>query len=684
MNKHVDNKFRRITRKMKKILAILLAAVMLFVVLAACGDNTPATTPGTDPGTGTDPAPGTGTDPVDPGEVHGPIFNNVTTQTAVEALGVEPTRQNTMIVGYGAQALGDFIYGFSIGAYDQTIWRLLHGMATVQTFDAGGEIYINPTVVASHDVEDDAEGNRTYTFNINQGLLWSDGTAISAFDYVLTVLWSANPKWWMDAGAGWDSNSGMELLGWDEYTGEGEMNDDEEWVWITEPAEYHKGVRLINDYSFSLTIKAEEVPNFFELTLVGVSPTPAHVYIPGMTITTDENGSKIDGDISSNAHDIATGFRHAPSVTSGPYTFVSFENNTVTVQRNPAFGGDSKGRVPTIDFIQQILTNDDTDIDQLFAGEVDLLPDELQNDKVERVLAHPDFTLHEYLRFGYGVVNFQHYGGTHGADVNMRWALAHLMDRQSVLDSVLGGRGSLIDTEASPGQWMWQARGAEAVSQMRPIALSIDSANEFLDKTDYKFEADGTTPWDAEKGNEQGTYLRHNSAGEPLVWRNGAANPAVGDAIEVGTVSNAALAGMEFSSEFVDWATVVGPNMNEPWTIDAADLIFSSFSMGWGFGATFDPYLYMHSDWNGTAANPAFSDPVIDEATVRMRRTDSDDFNGFLDGWYDYIIRFNEVLPSIPLYNNMWMDLYNPRIGGMEAISDLASWAACITQLTLN
>jgi hypothetical protein len=43
-----------------------------------------------------------------------------------------------MIVGYNAPALGDFIGGFSIGAYDQTIWRLLHGMATVQVFDAGG------------------------------------------------------------------------------------------------------------------------------------------------------------------------------------------------------------------------------------------------------------------------------------------------------------------------------------------------------------------------------------------------------------------------------------------------------------------------------------------------------------------------------------------------------------------
>ncbi|MDR2589769.1 MAG: ABC transporter substrate-binding protein [Oscillospiraceae bacterium] len=652
-------------KKLAKILAITLSLIMILTIIAACnGDADPDSSP--TPGGPDDPtSPGPG-DPVDPDRT---TFSNITTKTDVEPLGVEPTRQNTLIVGYNAPALGDFIGGFSIGAYDQTIWRLLHGMALVQMFDPAGEIYINPTVVADHEISEDAEGNKTYTFTINKGLLWSDGTEISAFDYVTSVLWSASPQW-QEADAGWDAGSYIEFVGHTAYH-EGE-------------SEYFKGVRLLDDYKFSVTISHEELPYFFDLAMVAFGPTPAHVYIPGMTITSDENGSKFDGDITDNAHEIATTFRFAPTVVSGPYTFVSFENRTVTVQRNPAFGGDSKGRMPTIDFIQQIETNDETDIDQLFAGEVDLHPDELDASKIERVLAHNDFTHHEYLRFGYGVVNFQHYGGTHGADPNMRWAIAHLMDRQAVLDQVLGGRGSLIDTEASPGQWMWQARGAEALSVMRPIALSIDSANEFLDKTDYKFEADGTTPWDADKANEQGTYLRHNSDGDPLIWRNGGAAPSVSNAIEVGTAPRAALAGMQFTSEFVDWDTIVGPNMNAPWTIPDDELIFSSFSMGWGFGATFDPYYYMHSSFNGTAANPAFADDIIDEAIVRMRRSDPTDYEGFLNGWFDYIVRFNEVLPSLPLYNNMWMDLYNPRVGGVENVTDLASWAAVITQLTLS
>jgi len=655
---------------MKKTLAILLAAVMLFAVLAACGNDTGTTpanpdTPDTptnnDNSNNNDDTPGAGAG-------YG-TFSNITTQVDVAPLGVEPTRQNTLIVGYNVAAAGDFIPGFSIGAYDQTMWRLLHGdVATVNMWDPNGEFSINDTIVADHSILDDADGNRTYTFAINQGLTWSDGTALTAFDFVTSVLWRTSPQW-LEAGGSYDATTGVELLGHEAYhSGE---------------SEYFKGTSLISDYEFSITIDANELPYFYELALVAVYPDPAHIWLPGVTITTDENGSKFDADITNQANDVAENFRHAPSVTAGPYTFVSFENNTVTVQKNTAFMGDAYGRMPQINFIQQVETSHETDVDQLFAGEIDLMPDELQADKIERVLANPDFTIHEYLRSGYGVVNFQHQGSGPSTDVNVRWAIAHLMDRQAVLDQVLGGRGSLMDTDSSPGMWMWQARGSEAVSKMRPIALSIDSANEFLDKTEWVFESDGTTAFDPEKTNARGTYLRHNADGEPLVWRNGAANPAVGNAIEIETVSNAAMAGVQFSSEFVDWVTIIEPQSNRPWEIPEEEL-YQSFSMGLGLFPQFDPYFRLHSSFNGTSANPAFSDPQLDEIMVNLRNTDPDDFNGFLDTWVEYVVRFNEVLPTLILYNNIWMDLHNPRIQGMDVITDYASWAASINNLSLS
>jgi len=231
---------------------------------------------------------------------------------------------------------------------------------------------------------------------------------------------------------------------------------------------------------------------------------------------------------------------------------------------------------------------------------------------------------------------------------------------------------------------MWQARGSEVLAALRPIALSVDSANEFLDQTEWIFEEDGETPFDPERANAQGTYLRHNADGEPLVWRNGAASPPVGRAIETETVSNAAMAGMQFLNEDANWDLLI-PALDNPWEMSEEELLhYQSYSMGTGFLPVFDPYFTWHSDWNGTSGNPAFNDAQLDDAMVRLRRTDPDDFNGFLDAWVDFVIRFNETLPALPLYNNMWMDFYNPRVQGMDAITDMTAWAAVITQLSLS
>jgi len=693
--------------KAKKLIALLLAVAMIMVFVAACADNNelveadpvdPVETPAPD-----DDEPEVVIDePSDPDampEDLGGTFTNVTETRDVPDLGVEPTRQNTLIVGYNVAFEGNGVEGFTIAAYDQTIWDLLHGdVRTVPIRDPGGLIYINRRVIPNYWITDDDAGNRTYTFQVAQDMTWSDGTVISAFDFAAAVLWMASPQWNAVAGATHQASMYMQLLGWGDYNlSEAIMSEEpDDWddedgenpyvpevvEWVLSDHPYFAGVRMIDDWTFSLTIDAENLPFFFELDAVAVRPIPAHIYVPNITITTDDNGSRFDDDIQDRAHDIANNFRFNPTVVAGPYTFVSFVNEIVTLARNPAFFGDSQGRHPTIDFVQQLVVSEETDIDQLFAGEVDLLPDELEADKIERVLANPDFNVHEYLRFGYGVVNFVHYFG-HSQDVNMRWAVAHLMDRQAVLDQVLGGRGSLIDTEASPGQWMWQARGAEALDTMRPIALNIQAANEFLDQTDFIFESDGETPFDPEQANAQGTYLRHNADGEPLVWRNAAANEAVGDAIFIETVSNAAYAGMRFENEFADWVTIVMPLLNNPWDMPEDERIWDSISMGFGFTAVFDPFEWWHSQWNGTSQNAAFNDAQLDNAMERMRNTDSEDLEGFVNAWFDYIVRFNEVLPSLPLYNNMWMDLYNPRITGMNNITDLSSWAASITTLGL-
>ncbi|MCL2628174.1 MAG: ABC transporter substrate-binding protein [Oscillospiraceae bacterium] len=599
---------------MKKILAILLATVMLLVLVAGCGG-------------------------------------------ATQKVG------GTLTVGYGRAATGDFIHGFGNSAYDLSIKTLLHGGASMFVVTLEGHLETNKTTLRSLDEEVDDEGNKTYTITIQRDLKWSDGERITAKDYVAAYLWNASPQW-IEAGA--DSYEGVELIGWEAYN-EGET-------------EYFAGIQLIDDWKYSLTVAAEELPNYSEYMYISASPIPLHSYAPEINIVSDENGSKFDGDIADDAMRVATEERFAPTVVCGPYTFVSFENNVVTLKVNLNYKGDSNGKKPTIEYIQQIEVSDATDVDMLFAGDVDYLPEEIVGEKIERVKAEPGFEAHSFLRNGYGVMNMAcDWGPT--ADVNVRWAIACLVDRNALLEQVLEGYGGLVDTEAGEAQWMYQMKKGELQEQLIPIALSVSRANEYLDKTEWKFEADGTTPFDPSKATGGG-YFRHNAAGEMLTIVHGAANAQVGAVLEIEFLKNTPLAGINYNFEYPDWDTILD-QLYFAFRLPDEERYFSTFSMGTGFGVPFDPYYSWHSDFLGTYINAAqFEDAELDSHIISMRRREPTDHEGYLDAWFKYAIRWNQMLPSIPLYSNEYFDLHSSRVQNVNT-NPFASWYAIISEITL-
>jgi len=446
--------------------------------------------------------------------------------------------------------------------------------------------------------------------------------------------------------------------------------------------EYFEGVQLLGEYQYALTIPAEELPNFSEFVMVSADPLPLHSYAPGINIISDENGAKFDGDILADATRISENERFAPTVVAGPYTFVSFTNNIVTLQRNDNFKGDHLGRTPSIEFIQQIEVSDATDVDQLFAGEVDYLPEEIIGAKIERVKSESGFSHHSFLRNGYGLMNFEcSWGPT--ADRNVRWAIASLVDRNALLEQVLDGYGGLVDTEAGEAQWMFQMKRAELQETLIPINLSIDRANEYLDQTDWRFEEDGSTPFDASQANSDGTYMRHNSSGEMLTINHGAANAEIGAVIEIEFLRNTPLAGIQYNFEYPDWDTILD-QFYFGFLLPDEERHFSTFSMGTGFNVPFDPYTASwHSDFLDDWSNSNnLSDPELDDLIIALIRTEPGDNATYLERWFDYVVRWNYLLPALPLYSNEYFDLFNDRVQGVNT-TPFASWYQDICALSL-
>ncbi|MGL5977808.1 MAG: ABC transporter substrate-binding protein [Erysipelotrichaceae bacterium] len=568
----------------------------------------------------------------------------------------------TLVVGT-PEMNGDFVAGFTNSSYDKWVRDLLHGYETVST-DEEGSFLVNPTVVKEMVDEEDADGNKTFTFTLNSGLEWSDGTAITANDYVFSVLWAAS-KEWSEAGA-------VDSTG-DSFVGYAGYHDG--------TAGKFEGVKLIDDSKFSLTIAAENLPYFYEWSYVAVTPVPMHVYAEGATISSDDTGSSIEGtDLVANTKDVASEFRFRPTVTSGPYTFESYENGQVVLKLNEKFAGDWTGDKPTIGTIVQKSINQTTDMDILVAGETHILAGVVEGEKIEKGKAASNLAFSQYSRNGYGNVPIAtDFGAT--SDAAVRRAIAYVIDKDTVIQNVLGGYGSTVNGDYGKAQWMYQVNKAE-VDALPNYAFSIDNANTELDTTEWVYEADGTTPWDATKAVSATDYYRYNAAGEVLEIRHlGTENNPVTDALEVSFLENYPKVGVKFSLDRTDFAGLLD-NYYDGYKL-GADRKYNTFNMATSFTPVYDPYYgSFHSDFAGTQNNPTqISDAYLDATIEAMRNMDPEQKDDYAAAWLAYQTRWNELLPTVPIYANTYFDFYSADLEFDVQTGPMKSWSELICKI---
>lgn len=599
---------------------------------------------------------------------------------SVGALAEEAVENTADVLVVGTPEMnGDFIYDFTNNAYDAYVKDITSGeyFYATTTYTSANEFIINHVVVEDHTVELDDAGNKTYTFKLHEDLQWNDGSPLAAKDYVFGVLARASREW---LSQGTTSEQGSSLVGYAEYhTPIGSAED----AGLTEDQLTDKlaGVKLIDEYTFSVTIAAEKLPYFFEYVYASIVPVCSAVWAPGSEIESDDEGSKITGvDLQACLEAVAGGERYAPTVTCGPYKFVSFENSTATLEVNEYFKGDLDGDKPQFKNVVVKYINQDTDVDQVIAGEVDLVNGVIEGDKIEAARAADTADLTSYKRYGYGMIAFHcDFGPT--ADQNVRWGLASLIDRTEVLDYVLGGYGATVDGPYGLAMWQYEERQDELEEALIPISFNIEQANAYFDETEWKFEADGTTPFDASKATEDGAYLRHNAEGTPLVIEHmGSENNDVTRAVQSQFNKNAPLAGVTFNVTEADFATLLD---NYYYGFQKGDdRFYNSFNLANTFSAAYDPYEGSdHSDYIGTQKNQCqISDEELDATIMAMRSLDPTQTEEHADAFVDYVVRWNELLPSIPLYSNEYFDVFSTSITGVMT-TPFVSWSHMVCKL---
>lgn len=642
----------------RKLLSVLLASAML-VSLTACGNNdngAVTNNESADPKTeSTAPA-----EENDDAEASEPS----TESTAPEVSSERPTTPSgQLIIGTTTDLEQDFydpIYNNSATNYK--VCGLLHGYGTVITTKEG-EWQTDPVVVADLQTAENEDGTKTYTIKINDGLVWSDDSPLTAKDYVFALLLESSP----------------EMMGVDNYAATG-YTTLEGWAdFNSGSTKALKGVHLIDDMTFSVTIAASELPYHYDLAYASVTPRPLAVLAPGCDIEDTEEGATITGDFTTEVlletiGNTDTGYRYNPQVVCGPYKLVSYDASSRqgTFEVNEKFAGTFDGVKPMIKTVIIKTVTADTEINELQAGTVDLLFQISEGDSIEAGLDLVDAGVaqkHTFFRYGYGKIQFDCSQFPTDSE-NVRQAIAYCLDRNEFARQYSGGYATVVHGEYGLSQW-------EFVDSKDWIDENLNTYEKDIEKAKEVLAADG---WNLNASGEEykdGDGLRYKDVdGElkplEIQWCNSEGNPV---SELLGTMLPDAMkeAGMELKATTTDFPTLLSGINHD------GETTYNMYNLATGFSLQHSPWYYYSMDemYLGSLNDNWILDQELADAAWALKAIPGDDDAAWLAAWQNYQKVWNQKLPNIPLYSDEYHDFYSNKLQGWDT-SSIWYWTSAL------
>lgn len=591
-------------------------------------------------------------------------------------------------VGNATQVSGYFftdMWGHNTS--DMDVRALLHGYNLV-AWSSQVEFVADPMVVREV-TSKTVKGSMVYTVSLQTDLTYCDGqTPITAKDYVFTLLLCTSPAL---AELGADSSRLAHIVGYDAYHA-GET-----------PA--LSGVRLIDDYTLSIAVKGDHEPFFYDLANISCSPYPIGVLAPGCDVADTKAGARLVNEnanqpvvpftaalLQDTVFNAETGYMYHPALTSGPYCLAGYNAATgqVDFQLNPYYKGNYEGVKPVIDTLTLLPANADTMVQQLRDGEFDLLNKCVDAKVILQglELRGQGFSAANYARLGYGFCSFACEKGPQQFTA-VRQAIAYCMDTETFVKQYLQDFGLPVYGYYGMGQWMALAamgslrpEGISAAESAKWDKLTLDGLNHYgpdtqkakalLVKDGWTLNADGAkfvegvdTVRYKKVGKERMrlsirfAQTQGNEAAALIVQQLQSTLPALGVELTVDTVP--------FTQLLAQYYRQNGER--------SYDMCF----MASNFLSVFDPYTTFGADGSvpGTANVSGLNDQKLAQLALKMHKTEPKDYLAFEKNWLAFQERFNEVLPTLPLYSNVYFDFHTDWLQNY-APNNYNSWPAAI------
>ena len=148
------------------------------------------------------------------------------------------------------------------------------------------------------------------------------------------------------------------------------------------------------------------------------------------------------------------------------------------------------------------------------------------------------------------------------------------------------------------------------------------------------------------------------------------------DTIDKNFLNNLAAAGIRVTLVPEDMEALLASYYRE--TERTTDMIY----LGTNFHVVVDPSITYSTDttaghlmWNNTYSD----DEDLYWRAVNMRKTEPEDVYDYVAKWISFQERYNEVLPAIPVYSNIYFDFWTPRLKNYS-ITGHVTWTQAILE----